>query len=74
MARPKKRRIWTVCYAITNPAYPDDPYFGSWFAYGTTKEEAAANYLEQKKFEAEECGECPVEWFSIVHVVEGFSC
>lgn len=74
MAKQKKSKIWTICYAITNPDHPEDPYFGTWFAYGKTKEEAAASYLEHKAMEAEFCGECPVEWYSVVHVVEGFSC
>ena len=74
MAKPKKSRIWTICYAVTNPACPEEPHFGTWFAYGKTKEEAAERYLEHKRYEAEFCGEVPAEWYSIIHVVEGFSC
>lgn len=75
MAREKKHSVaWTICYAITNPACPEDPFFGTTFEYAKSAEKAKERFLTRKAFEAENCGECPAEWFSVVHVVEGFSC
>ena len=75
MARAKKHSVaWSVLYAIEDPKNPDDPYTGTWFAMGRTREEAAANFLKEKAFEHEFCGGIPAERYSIVHVVEGFSC
>lgn len=72
--RIKKSKTWTICYAISYPDLPDnEPFTMAWFAMGKTAEEAKESFLRQKAYEAEFCGGEPVEWFTVLNVIEGFS-
>ena len=36
----RKSKCYTICYAILEGSDDMEPYTGTWFAYGRTKEEA----------------------------------
>ena len=75
MARAKKHSVcWTICYAVRDDSDELGFSTGTWFAYGKTKEEAKESFLRERKHLHEFCGEVPPEWYTVLNVVEGFSC
>ena len=53
----------------------DDPWTATWFAYGKTREEAKAHFLEDFHSHPEDFyGATADTNIYISHVVEGFSC
>ena len=74
MARQKKSRIWTICYALMDPR-DEEPFTATWFAYGKTRDEAKAKFLEDFHSHPEDFyGATPETQITICNVVEGFSC
>jgi len=77
MAKAKKSKAWTICYALWDPAWSDDeePWTATWFAYGKTKEEARKNFREDFERHPEDFYGASPDWeMHIVNVVEGFTC
>ena len=75
MARAKKHsECWTICYAVQDSSEEDGFWTGTWFAYGKTAEEAKEKFMEERRNLHEFCGELPAELYTVVNVVEGFSC
>lgn len=70
----RKSKCYTICYVIREDSDDMEPYTGTWFAYGRTKEEAKASFLREREHLHEFCGEIPADRYVVVNVVEGFSC
>lgn len=74
MAKAQKRVIWTVCYAVYDEERVEDVWTDTWFAYGTTAEEAKEDF--RKYWEREKQNFCiPPNYtdMAIVNVRKGFS-
>lgn len=75
MARAKKSRIWTICYALWEDEECSDPWTATWFAYGKDRVEAKENFLKDFYSHPEDFyGATEKTHIYICNVVEGFSC
>lgn len=75
MAKPKKSRIWTICYALWEDDDCDDPWTATWFAYGKDKAEATAHFLEDFHSHPEDFyGATEKTHITVCNVFPGFSC
>ena len=75
MARAKKSRIWTICYALYDDSEIGDFFTATWFAYGRDKAEAKENFLRDFHSHPEDFyGATKETNITICNVVEEFSC
>lgn len=75
MARTKKSRIWTICYALYDERDPEEFWTATWFAYGKDKAEAKEKFLRDFHSHPEDFyGATEETQITICNVVEGFTC
>lgn len=74
MARAKKSRVWTICYALYNEG-DDDFFTATSFAYGKDKADAREKFLREFHSRPWDFyGATEETQITVCNVVEGFSC